>query len=70
MVTGDRKGLAGRQADNTGGGSGGGLTPRNRTESREETTEGGAREKTGGVRCDPGHSHEGDPWWSLWMEEP
>ncbi len=55
MVTGDGKGLAGRQADNTGGGLGGGWTsPRGgqRTESRVETTEGGAMEETGGTRVD------------------
>ncbi len=53
MVTGDGNGLAGRQADSTGRGSGGGQTPgRRTTESREETMEGGAMEETGEARAD------------------
>ncbi len=23
-----------------------------------------------GVRWNPGHSHNVDPWWSRWLEEP
>ncbi len=46
MVTGDDEGLAGRQADNTGGGSGRGKISRRRTTDKE-TMEEGAMESEG-----------------------
>ncbi len=45
MVTGDSERLAGRQADITGGGSGGGRTPGRRTTNRVQGGSDGGRSK-------------------------
>ncbi len=55
MVTGDSKCLAGRQADQRGGGSGGGLTPGRRTING---VQGGDRRCQGG--SDRGRSQDED----------
>ncbi len=81
MVTGDGKGLAGRQAEKTGGGSGRGRKPGRRTTTTTKVQgvadsgriQGEDRRRqagAGGARRDPGHSHDGGPRWSRQGEEP
>ncbi len=73
MVTRDGKGLAGRQADSTGGGLGGGWTPRRRTTNRVQGGDKGVRIQGEDMRSQgrpDGKRSQGEDKRDLEQEEP